>query len=139
MHTNKVWKHFDVGPIHMSLFPTSSILMVLIKKSMKKRDFSSQLWHIYIVYTFMYNLKEKWRSTDENLKLVYFEIKLGFMVYMMNWWWRKVGVSVKFESRNPPILLRHVNSLSRWNFNAYKYSLKTFQHWPHSHVIVARL
>ena len=29
--------------------------------------------------------------------------KLGFMVYMMNWWWKKVGVSVKFESKNPPL------------------------------------
>jgi hypothetical protein len=30
-----------------------------------------------------------------------------------------VGVSLKFESRNPPISLRHANSLSMTNFSAY--------------------
>ena len=65
--------------------------------------------------------------------------KLGFMVYMMNWWWKKVGVWVKFESRNPPISLRHANSLSMSNFNAFRNSLKKFQSWPHSQVIVARV
>ena len=45
--------------------------------------------------------------------------KLGFMVYMMNCWWKKVCVWVKFESRNPPISLRHANSLSMKNFSAY--------------------
>jgi hypothetical protein len=29
------------------------------------------------------------------------------------------GVSLKFESRNPPISLRHANSLSTKNFSAY--------------------
>ena len=42
-------KKFNVGPIHMSLLLASSIFMVLIKKSMKNRDFSSQLWCKYIV------------------------------------------------------------------------------------------
>jgi hypothetical protein len=46
-----------------------------------------------------------------------------------------VGVRVKFESRNPPILLRHANSLSMSNFNAFINSLKKFQRWPHSQVI----
>ena len=65
--------------------------------------------------------------------------KLGFMVYMMNWWWKKVGVWVKFESINPPISLRHANNLSMSNFNAFINSLNKFQCWPHSQVIVARV
>ena len=56
------------------------------------------------------------------------------MFYMMNWWWKKVGVRVKFDSRNPPISLRHVNSLSMSNCNAFRNSLKKFQCWPHSQV-----
>ena len=65
--------------------------------------------------------------------------KLGLMVYIMNWWCKQVGVWVIFESRNPPILLRHANSLSMSNFNAFINSLKKFQRWPHSQVTVARV
>jgi hypothetical protein len=50
-----------------------------------------------------------------------------------------MGVRVKFESRNPPMSLRHVDSLSMSNFNAFGNSSKKFQRWPHSQVTVARL
>ena len=66
----------------------------------------------------------------------YSERKLGFMVYMMNCSWKKVGVSLKFESRNPPISLRHANSLSMTNFSASRNCLKKFQCWPHLQVHV---
>ena len=54
----------------------------------------------------------------------YSERKLGFMVYKMKWWWKKVGVSLKFESKNHPISLRHANSLSVTNFSASRNCLK---------------
>ena len=118
VHIETVWKNFNVGPIHMQslLLASSSIFMVLIKKSTKKRDFSSQLWnryHIYINVELERKMKKDWRKLKTCVnQIMYFERKIGCMVYMMNWWWKKVGVWVKFEARNPPILLRHVNSLS---------------------------
>jgi len=50
-----------------------------------------------------------------------------------------VGVGVKFESRKPPMSLRHENSQSMSNFNAFGNRLKKFQRWPHSQVTVAHV
>ena len=36
------------------------------------------------------------------------------------------------KSWSPPILSRHVSSLTTSNFDAYMHSLKKFQRWPHS-------
>ena len=52
---------------------------------------------------------------------------------MMNWWWKKVGVSLKFESKNPPISLRHANSLSMTNFSAYISLLSFFYDYVTNH------
>ena len=38
---------------------------------------------------------------------------------------------IYFESGDPPISLRHVNSLAMSNFSAYINNLKKFQHSPH--------
>ena len=43
-----------------------------------------------------------------------------------------VGTSYILESWNHPILSRHLSILNMSNFDAYMYSLKKFQRWPHS-------
>ena len=43
-----------------------------------------------------------------------------------------VGTTYILESWNPPILLRHVSSLTMSNFDAYKHILKKIKRWPHS-------
>ena len=43
-----------------------------------------------------------------------------------------VGTSNILESWNPPIMSRHVSSLTMLNFDAYMHSLKKLQRWPHS-------
>ena len=48
-----------------------------------------------------------------------------------------VGMSSILESRNPPILSRHVSSLTMSNFDAYRQRLMN-QHWPHSLLIMRR-
>jgi hypothetical protein len=44
-----------------------------------------------------------------------------------------VGVSLKFESINPPISLRHANSLSMTNFSAYISLLSFFNDYITNH------
>ena len=46
-----------------------------------------------------------------------------------------VETSYILESLNPPILSRHVSSLTMPNFDAYRHILKKFQRWPHSLVL----
>ena len=83
------------------------------------------LSHSMSITTYPFTGNTKTRKIDDSTKL-------GFIVYIMNLWWKKVDVWVKFESRNPLISLRHANSLSMSNFNAFRNSLKTIQHWTHS-------
>ena len=47
-----------------------------------------------------------------------------------------VGTSYILESWNPPILSRHVSSLTMSNFNTYRKHFKKVQSWPHSLLIV---
>ena len=47
-----------------------------------------------------------------------------------------VGTSDILESWNPLIPWRHVSSLTMSNFDTYMHSLKRFQHWTHSLLIV---
>ena len=103
---------------------------------MNEKDgfFITTMTHIHCIYNAKpeRKMKKGWCKLKTCVKLfLYFERNIGFMVYMMmNWLWKQVGVWVKFESRNPPISLRHANSLSMSNFNVVGNSLKKFQHWP---------
>ena len=49
-----------------------------------------------------------------------------------------VGTSCILESWNHPTPSRHVSYVTMSNFNAYRHTLKEFQHWPHSPLNVQR-